>query len=238
MILLYIGKGEKLTVKSILKRFVFSFFALTAILVLSCKNSTETKIIDSETETLKEQVKNREQATTWTLEIESDRLSKKLTYSKDYFKLTKSIQKPVYPELEDFGSLNTININPNIKEKINTFCTKLSEFKEAEIISLFSHKYIFNYVFFSQDFKKGWKENFGSEFPEPAEESKDENEEEDEKKTLFTKWLLGEPFNGSNIIQLPVRFYCNYGTIDVTIYMNPNGNNEFYQITIDRWVKV
>ena len=50
--------------------------------------------------------------------------------------------------------------------------------------------------------------------------------------------MIGQPFTGNDIMQIPVRFYCNYGTIDVTIYMNPNGNNEFYQITIDRWEKV
>lgn len=234
MILLYTGKGEKLTVKSILKRSIFSFFALTAVLLLSCKNSTESKIIDSESETLKDQVKNKEQSITWTLEMEPERLSKKFTYSKEYFRLSKSLQKPVYPELEDFGSLKTVNINPNVKEKVNNFCTGLSESNEGTVISQFSSRYIFNYVFFSQDFKNGWKKNFGVDLPEPPEKT----EESEEKEQLFSKWLLGEPFTGSNIIQIPVRFFCNYGTFDVTIYMNPNGNNEFYQITIDRWVKV
>ena len=63
-------------------------------------------------------------------------------------------------------------------------------------------------------------------------------EEETEKEGIFSKWIFGQPFTGNDIMQIPVRFYCNYGTIDVTIYMNPNGNNEFYQITIDRWGKV
>ena len=74
------------------------------------------------------------------------------------------------------------------------------------------------------DFEAGWKKNFNEEIPEPSK--------------LFTKWILGEPFNGADIIQIPVRFYTDYGTIDMTLFLSAYGSNEFYQITIDRWQKV
>ena len=64
----------------------------------------------------------------------------------------------------------------------------------------------------------------------------EEKLKEDEK--LFSKWTLGEPFIGSEIIQIPVRFYADCGTIDVMMFLSSSGNNEFYQITIDRWQKV
>ena len=150
--------------------------------------------------------------------------------------ITSDYQKPVYPELDDFGSLDTSSIKPQIKEKLNSFCTKLSEASILETVSFFNNKYLFGYVFFRKDFEDGWKKNFKNDFP--AKKSKTENEEAENKNTIFDKWIFGQPFNGVDVIQIPVRFYCKYGTIDVTIYMNPNGNNEFYQITIDRWERV
>ena len=79
-------------------------------------------------------------------------------------------------------------------------------------------------MFFINDFEEGWKKNFSKNIPAP------------EKR--FKKWIYGEPFNGAEIIQIPVRFFSDYGTIDMTVFLNANGNNEFYQITIDRWQKV
>ena len=74
------------------------------------------------------------------------------------------------------------------------------------------------------DLEADWSKNFGKKLPEEGQ--------------LFTKWIYGEPFNGADIIQIPVRFYADCGTIDVTVFLNSTGNNEFYQITIDRWKKV
>lgn len=222
--------------KFVLKSSVISLLALTGAVFISCKNTTENKLIYSENDTIKELVKNREQSITWTFEMEPDRLTKKITrsvwdigpdvpFTPDYLKLSKNLQRPVFPSLDDFGILKTDNITYNVKDKIEDFCKKLSEYQDSEIVAFFSSKYVFNYVFFLQDFEKGWKKNFGVAIP-------------DDEDQIIKKWLVAEPFTGTNIMQIPVRFFCNYGTIDVTIYMNPNGNNEFYQITIDRWVKV
>ena len=55
---------------------------------------------------------------------------------------------------------------------------------------------------------------------------------------LFSKWIIGEPFSSEEIIQIPVRLYCKYGTIDVTLYLNRQKSNAVNLITIDRWKKV
>ncbi len=207
-------------------------------LLFSCKNTAETKLIFNETETIKKNVKEREQGITWTQEIEQERLTEyvprssamfglEVPYTKELFKITKSMQAAVYPNMEDFGSLNLNNLPPLLKEKINKFCEALSLDKHAGAENYFNRKYIFNYVFFVKELEEGWENNFGQTYPELSEDEK-----------LFTKWTLGEPFIGAEITQIPVRFYTSCGIIDVTLFINSNGNNELYQISINRWKKV
>jgi len=208
----------------------------TVLLSLSCKNASESKLEYSENQTIKSQVQNKEDKITWTLELEPDRLTRSLSkdklmispdvlFSTDILKISDAFQKPVFPELSDFGKLRTVEFQNQLESRIDDFCSKFSENKIIELQSFFNNPYIFNYVFFVKDLKEGWKLNFEQEYPEEAEQ-------------LFTKWIFGEPFMGSQIIQLPLRFYCDYGTIDVTIYIDSNENHGFYQILIDRWGKI
>lgn len=213
----------------ILSSFIFFF------IFISCSNSQETKLVYTESNTIKQSVKEKEQDITWTLELEEERLSEIINrnsmvigadvpYTKEIFKISKENQSPVYPSLGDFGSLDTRNLRSSVKDKLNNFCEAFSSENHNGADSFFNRKYIFNYVFFLNDFEEGWKENFSEEIPDSE--------------NLFTKWIFGEPFNGYEIIQIPVRFYSDCGTIDMTMYLNASGSNEFYQITIDRWQKV
>ena len=221
---------------------------LAAASIISCKNTSETKLAYTESETIKKSVKEKEQSVTWTQELEADRLSERITrssmelgsdviYSRDLFKISKKAQQAVYPELVDFGSLDTRNLRPSIKEKLNNFCKSLSSENHSGADSFFNKKYIFNYVFFVNDLEKGWKTNFGKDYSKnPVSDKTDKSDTEEF--AAFSKWTFGEPFFGSEIIQIPVRFYATCGIIDVTVFLNSNGNNEIYQITIDRWKKV
>ena len=221
---------------------------LAAVSIISCKNTSETKLAYTESDTIKKSVKEKEHGITWTQELEAERLSEPISrssmelgfdvlYSKDLFKISKQKQKAVYPELSDFGSLDTRNLRPSVKEKLNNFCTSLSSENHSGADAFFSRKYIFNYVFFVNDLEKGWKTNFGTDYPKNTAVEQTEQTNSDEF-TTFIKWTFGEPFVGSEIIQIPVRFYATCGIIDVTVFLNSNGNNEIYQITIDRWKKV
>ena len=213
---------------------LFSFLSLL-FNTTSCSNTQESKLVYSESNTIKQNVKEKEQDITWTLELEEDRLSKTITrdsmvigqdvfYNIELFKIDRDKQKPVYPSFTDFGSLDTSSLNPLVKNRIKTFIESFSSENHNGSDAAFSRKYVFNYVFFLNDFEAGWKKNFNEEIPDPSK--------------LFTKWILGEPFNGADIIQIPVRFYTDYGTIDMTLFLSAYGSNEFYQITIDRWQKV
>ena len=216
------------------------------MLIYSCKNTTETKLAYTESDTIKKSVKEKEQDITWTQEMENGRLSEKITrsavkigpdviYNKEFFKISSDKKNPVYPELLDFGSLDTRNLSSSVKEKLNKFCSSISSENHTGADAYFARKYIFNYVFFVQALENGWKINFNQDYPHKKTESESESETEE---GIFTKWLFGEPFIGTEIIQIPVRFYASCGIIDVTIYLNSSGNNEIYQITINRWKKV
>ena len=217
-------------------RLVFSISSLFILLsAISCSNSQESKLVYTESDTIKKSVKEKEQDITWTLELEGERLSQTINrnsmvlgadvpYNKEIFKINKKNHQPVYPSISNFGSLDTSNMRISIKEKVTQFCQAFTTENHNGADSYFERKYIFNYVFFLNDFEAGWKKNFGDEIPDADK--------------LFTKWIFGEPFNGNEIIQIPVRFYADCGTIDMTVFLQANGNNGIYQITIDRWQKV
>ena len=80
--------------------------------------------------------------------------------------------------------------------------------------------------------------NTGEGESERQTEQQAENKVVNQKEKLFSKWLIGEPFFSEEIIQIPVRLYCKYGTIDVTLYLNRQKSNAINLITIDRWKKI
>jgi len=206
------------------------------ILFLSCKNNTESKLSFTEENTIKNTVKEKEQSITWSKELEGDRLSEKVSssnnkvsseviYNIDVVNILSDFQSPIYPEFENFGKLDTTSLSGAAKEKIISFCNGLADLNKQQLQSSFNSKYIFNYVFFLEELKNNWKNNFNEDFPEEL--------KEDEK--LFSKWIIGEPFNGEEIIQIPVRFYCKQGTLDVTLYLNIKQQYSIYQAAISGW---
>ena len=288
-------------------------FIIISLMIISCKNSSDNKLAYSDVETVKSNVKNKEANTAWTKELEGSRLSENISSNRSVsneviitptiLKIFSDYQQPVYPEIIDFGKLDTSKLDEKTKEKINEFSEKISKniYNGAE--SYFNNSYIFNYIFFSEEFVSNYKNNFEKDFPYTKEEitnysklitekqnllsekenletaddnTTDENQTEeneniesdnnidDEQKIknikkieeinkkiakldkkinkynigeIFNKWIIGEPFYGEKILQIPIRFYCNDGTVDVTLYLNKE-NNLIYQITIDRWEKV
>lgn len=297
-------------------------FIIFSLILISCKNSQDNKLVYTDVETVKNNVKNHEENTVWTKEIEGTRLTETVNNNKNIsnevivtptiLKIFSDYQQPIYPEFLDFGKLDTSKLDDKTKEKVNEFSEKISKNIYSGAESYFSTNYIFNYIFFSEEFVSNWKSNFDKEFPYTKEEIKEytklfsekesliaeknklENEDnnqisdksesikndnnlEQEQKNeiinsdleeqknkekikrleeinkkvekldkklrkyniedLFKKWIIGEPFYGEKILQIPIRFYCNDGTVDVTLYLNKE-NNLIYQITIDRWEKV
>lgn len=215
-----------------MKNKLFYVFFILIIFLVSCKNQSENKLSFSEENTIKKSVLEKENDITWSKELDANRLKESISAKKlsddvinsiDIMKILPDFQKDIYPEFENFGKLDSSSLTVILKEKITNICTEIAEGKEDKIKSSFNSNYIFNFVFFINDLKKEWEKNFGIDFPE--------NE------VLFNKWIIGEPFFGEKILQVPVRFYCNNGTVDVTLYMNIENAYSIYQITINRWEK-
>lgn len=289
------------------------FIIINCFCIFSCKNASESKLAYDSYDSVKNQIKNREQEISWTKEIEGERLTtavsvdeklskQNISINPDLVKIIKDYNQPVYPYLSDFGSLDTREINKTLQESLDNFCKSLSKNPYSGLDSFFDNSYIFNYVFFKNDFISGWKSSFNEDFPytekqltkiaeknakieaakkrveeaenakvaekteadsapevETQSESSKSNTENTSEKTpeividkatrklaeknieevnIFSGWIFGQPFVGDEIIQVPVRFYCQNGTIDVTLYVNRNKSNSIYQITIDRWGRV
>ncbi len=233
-----------LNFNTIMRKSSFVFFVFILFLSASCSNAGASKLSYTDVDTIKEVVKEREAQVSWTKDIEGELLGQSLApdaalYEKDIkythllAKINKQKLQPVYPEYPEFALLDTRLLPVKAKESVQNFCQALSEDFYNKPQSYFDNSYIFNLVFFRDEFEKDWKEHFGEDFPITP--KKNEGAEV-EQSALFTKWLLGEPFIGQEITQVPVRFYCNRGTVDVTLYLNKK--TLIYQVSVERWGKI
>ena len=125
------------------KTWYSAFFILSSMLIsanfFSCKNNTtETKLVYTENNTIKQAVKNKEQEITWTIEIAPERLqqdfsrasaniSPEILFNVDLIKVRSNDKAPVFPELDDFGSLDLSKLKPEAKERIIKVCEALSK---------------------------------------------------------------------------------------------------------------
>ena len=133
-----------------------SLLLLVVILTsFSCKNSTIPKLEYSNQETIKEEVKDLETQTSWTNEIEKEILENPLITdpkfliantnpTPDLLKLNKNNNMPVYPEMENFGSLDIRNLKQSLKETVDNFSKSLSSNIYSGPETFFDEKYRFN----------------------------------------------------------------------------------------------
>ena len=256
------------------------FYISLLFCFISCKVASKTELSYTNVETIKEEIAEMDKTLTWNKEIEPQRL----VLNNDWFKDTvnQQIEKNiellkivntnvnVYPEFENFGSLNDSLVDVNLYNTIENIFVSISNNIYNGPETFFDSQYLYNYVFFREDLKEGWEKNFNNDFPHifdykdsddeikkntdfnvPTSEEKNtkddcenkqsiQSEEKKiiQKEKLFSKWIIGEPFSSEEIIQIPVRLYCKYGTIDVTLYLNKQKSNAVSLITIDRWNKL
>lgn len=239
-------------------KFIKSFFISLIILILfACSNNTNSKLSYTDVDTVKNVIKNMEVDVSWTREIEGDRLvektepkdrvSENVSFDKNAILILPDVRTPVYPSLETFGSLNSSKLTDVQSATISGVCSAISKNIYSGPENFFNNKYQFNLFFFRKELIEKWTENFNQDFPVRAEDFVSKNEEplqEGEEPPelvlpdpIFNNWFIGEPFTGEGVSEIPVRFFSPNGTVDVTIYMNPNAENSIFQITINRWGK-
>lgn len=214
-----------------------SFILISALFIFlsffSCSHSKELAEDSSELFTIKSLVSDIENDTVWSLELEGDRLTKAVkedvpyipeghTLTTENVKLSASIKPPLYPAFKDFASLDISSLEYKHLESAAALSSYLADWEQEKLFSSFPSNYRFNYIFFADELKKDWKDNFDQAFPESK---------------PFDRWILGQAALLDNLIQIPVRFYCNPGYVDVTLYISPDKDKTIYNIKIERWEK-
>ena len=223
-----------------------NFFSISLFFCFtSCKVASKTELSYTNVETIKNEIAEIDKTLSWNKELEPQRLTSKsdLFSGSVNSQIEKNVELfniinknvAVYPEFEGFGSLNDSSVNADLYQTIEKLFLSISNNIYNGPETYFDSNYLYNYVFFREDLKEGWQKFFHKDFPHIV----DYKEKDDsQKEMLFSKWIIGEPFFSDEIIQIPLRLYCKYGTIDVTLYLNRQKSNAVNLITIDRWKKV
>ena len=209
-----------------MKKIVWILTAIVLFCLISCSNP-QSIILTSQEDTLRNELQNKAKQTTWTNEIEPERLSAKLNdkasaVEKEYItpqmlSTIKELQPAVYPELKDFASLDCSAMNTSLISMLNEFCTEFCKGTE-NLQSYFNNKYFFNYVFFKTDFE-----------PVVNQLKKDD--------VLFERYLICKAFEAKDLTQVPVRFYNNKDFVDLSVYLTYHNGYKITQIEVIRWGK-
>jgi hypothetical protein len=220
-----------INIKSISVIVVFSLL-FTAV---SCANSHTVILSDNAGETLRSQSDRKNKEILWTRELESMRLVQDITHEDSVDKAVKltpqtvvvsaAQAQPVYPFIDGFGSLDTSLITRDVRNVLDTFCKNVSTGLSAD--PCMADGCLYSYVLFADDLKNGWKSSFGEDIPEGSENS-----------PLFTKMIYGAPFIDDADYEIPVRFECSKGYVDILLYFEKTGSEyKINQIEIQKWGK-
>lgn len=215
--------------------FFFEFSILFAVIVLGITGcSSKDKKSDSDSNlTLRAQSEKRFKEIEWTDPIEQDRLTQNISTTQtiaDTIKLTpviflcsnyaKTIE-PVYPNLDGFGNLDISDLPDEIKLSVTSFSENLCTGSANDELMMAGS--VYELALFESDLKNEWKNVFLEEFPSPPEEKSagkksSESGEEEKPKYVFDSYIIGNGFEQNSLYELPVRFKCTRGFVDVMLY--------------------
>lgn len=206
---------------------IFLFVSLAILLCLISCSNTQTIVLTSQEDTLRNELQIKSGKTIWSNEIEPDRLSSTLnknisTSSRDIItpqmiSTIKELQPAVYPEIKGFASLDCSAMNKALLSTLNDFCEQLCKGTD-NLAPFFLDQYFFNYVFFKNDI-------------EPIVEQLKKDE------ILFERYIICKAFENADIIQVPLRFYNNKDYIDLSVYLTYHNGYKVTQIEVIRWGK-
>jgi len=215
--------------------FFFEFSILFTVIVLGITGcSSKDKKSDSDSDlTLRAQSEKRFKEIEWTDPIEKDRLTQNISTTQtiaDTIKLTpviflcgnfaKTIE-PVYPNLDGFGNLDISDLPDEIKLSVTSFSENLCTGSANDELMMAGS--VYELALFESDLKNEWKNVFLEEFPSPPEEKSageksSESGEEEKPKYVFDSYIIGNGFEQNSLYELPVRFKCTRGFVDVMLY--------------------
>lgn len=186
----------------------FFFLGLLAFVIFSCSNNSgKVELVDIDN-TLASQITKLENNAKWTKEIEGDLLTKELPLieglelnspvSVSSVNALQNFKSCAYPEIADLGSLDTTQMPAALYTTIRKICNIIIRNPSEGLQNYFQNEYLFYYVLFKNDLKDQWNKNFNQKYPE---------------KNLFSTYYIAAPVYNFDLIQVPVIFYSNYGTV-------------------------
>ena len=194
--------------------------------LFSCSNP-QGVVLASQDSTLRNALQEKNNKTVWTKEIEPNVLTSKLNsqvtvqnrefVSPQMLSTINKLQPAVYPELNNFASLDCSGMNSTIISGVIDFCDALCKGTD-NLSSFFEPDYFYNCVFFVKDLNDSM----------PTDEKSD---------SLFDRYLICQGFEGQDIVQIPVRFYKGKETLDLSVYLTYHNGYKVIQIEILGWGK-
>ena len=212
-------------------RAIFSLGVLVAAFA-ACSNIQQGKRMEDDEQTLRALTAERAELVPWTDELEGDRLTatittadgidRRVSLSPLSFIAGTDVQDvaPVYPFLDDFGSLDTTLIAHDVKDVLDGFCAALNHAENAD--SYMARGCLYQLALFYHD----------SNLVKPAEEPTDapaENAENSDAGTeqvafhFFDTFFYGQPYVTGDMYEIPVRFVGTERSMDVLVFLVKEG---------------
>ena len=235
----------------------FLLIAALPAAFLSCSNiGTELSAAD-DTPTLRYTADRLYDSTTWTEEVEVDRLTAKVSsVSGVSSKLNLSPlivvasvpaeDSRIFPSLGSFGSLDTTLISESLREMLVSFAECVAGNRDAD--SFMAEESLFSLALFYADFSRIFGDCFGlggAEEQSPDETGKLESPEPDggeaasaglEEKLYFDSFVLGQPFLDGIYYEVPLKFFSGKATLTLTVFcFESSGSWRIDQLQISDW---
>lgn len=199
-----------------MKTKVFFIILGTCILFSSCKKNKKDIIIINEEETIKKTIENKENSIFWTEAYEENILTEaiitpeileNIPLSVGTINAVPGLVTPIYPEINELGSLDNSDISKEVVTFVNRICNQIKNDPQKNMEQFFDENYIFNYVFFRTDLKDNWEKLFHTKYPSGR---------------LFNKFYAGRINEGFDLTQVVCRFYTDINYIDITLFISQN----------------
>lgn len=206
---------------------MISLFALV-VAFASCSNMQQGKRLEDDEQTLRALTAELAESVPWTDELEGERLTATITTADGIDRrvalsplsfIAGTEQQdvaPVYPFLEQFGSLDTTLITQEVKDVLNGFCTAINRAENAD--SFMASGCLYQLALFYRDARL--------EKPQSSDDgvATENADEETPAFTFFDSYFYGQPYVTGTMYEIPVRFVGKKRSLDVLIYLLKESN--------------
>lgn len=194
-------------------------FAVCFLAISACSDLQQGKRSEDDVQTLRALAQTMAEAVPWTDELESERLTATVSVADGVDRhvslsplsfLAGSAARyapPVYPFLEDFGSLDTTLIVPDVKTVLDGFCGAVCRAENAD--SFMARGCLYQLALFYRD----------GDLALPETSPDEESDEEKPAFSFFDAYFYGQPYVTGETYEVPVRFVGEKRSMDVLVFL-------------------